>query len=74
MGLSPTVYLSAGHAAEIEALDHDWSVPIERTRGPPDRINARALNASVVTVVMRSGGEHRDRWIAIQRQQIEAFV
>ena len=60
--------------AEIGALDHDRSAPIEWTRGPPDPINARALNAGVITVMMRSSGEHRDRWIAIQRQQIEAFL
>ena len=29
--------------------------------GPPDSINARALNAGVITVDMQSGGEHRDR-------------
>ena len=36
-------------------------------RGPPDPINARALNVGVITAEMRSGGEHRDRWIAIQQ-------
>ena len=36
-------------------------------------IKAHALNAGVRTVVIRSGGEHRDCRIVIQRQQIEAF-
>ena len=60
--------------ADRGALDHDRSAPIEWTRGPPDPINARALNAGVITVVMGSVGEHRDRWIAIQRRQIEGFL
>ena len=44
------------------------------TNGPPDLINAHGLNACVITVTIKSGGEHRDRRIAIQRRQIDAFL
>ena len=33
--------------------------------GPPDPISARGLNAGVITVTIKSGGEHSDRRIAI---------
>ena len=48
-------------------------VSITWTRGPPDLINARGLNAGVITVMIQSGGEHRDRRIAIQWRQIDVF-
>ena len=44
------------------------------TRGPPKIINARALKERVITVVIHSGGEHRDRPIAIQQLQNNAFL
>ena len=55
-----------------------WSVvndgeSIESTAAHRIWINARAFIKGVITDKMRSGGEHRDRWIAIQRQQIKAF-
>ena len=59
--------------AEIGALDHHWIAPIEWSRGPPNPINACALNAGVITVEMRSGEEHRDRWIAIQWRNFMRF-
>ena len=55
VGLSSTEFiLDAGDVARIEALDRDWSAPIECTRGPPDPINARALITSIITVGIRS--------------------
>ena len=42
--------------------------------GPPDLINARGLNACIITVTIKSRGEHRNRRIAIQRRQIDAFL
>ena len=44
------------------------------THGPPDPINARGLNTCVITVTIKFGGEHRDRQIAFQRRQIDAFL
>ena len=59
--------------ARIEALNRDQSAPIECTRGPPDPINARALNKGVITVMIQSCGENSDRRITIQRRQNDAF-
>ena len=61
VGLSSTEFiLDTSDVARIEALDCDRSAPIECTRGPPDPINSRALIKSVITVLIRSYGEHRD--------------
>ena len=74
MGLSSTEFiLDAGEVARIEALDGDRSAPIEWTRGPLDPINAHALNKVVITVVIQSCGENRDRQITIHRRQNDAF-
>ena len=59
--------------ARIELLDRDQSAPIECTRGPPDPINVCDLIKSVITVLIQSCGEHRDRRITIQRRQTDAF-
>ena len=74
VGLSSTEFiLDVGDVAIIEALDCDRSAPIECTCGPPDLINAHALIKSVITGMIRSYGEHRDRRITIQRRQKDAF-
>ena len=65
--------LDAGDVARIETLDRDRSTPIECTCGPPDPINARALNKGVMMFVIQSCGENSDHRITIQRRQNDAF-
>ena len=74
VGLSSTEFvLDASDVARIETLDRDRNAKIECTCSPPDPINARALNKGVITVVIQSCRENRDRQITIQQRQNDAF-
>ena len=78
VGISPTQYFkmqvtwtNIGRRIDGALKYGAW---IAWTQGPPEIINACALKESVITVVIHSGGEHRDRRITIQPRQNDTFL
>ena len=72
MGLNPThSFKRAGDVADGGGSDRDGRVDLMRRSDgvrTTERSSRTCLIMGVITAEMRSGGEHRDRWIAIQRR------